>query len=859
MKFRTRISSAILALTMLFASGSVYAADDAVLSEDTIEIIFTDVTSKRTDVLEGEAKIMVSVSGAEGIASIAQTSLKFSGNLKYKSITFLEGENNPPKCFLYSPNAALVNSKKTLMPSIISTDKSIELSGTTDLFVLTFEGEPGDTVKLTLEDPDEENTYCIIDGEQLNAAESVSITAEASDKAVKGKTATIQLTMDKVTDFAGPASTGYKNSGIELRITGEDNEGYTIYTVLNNSNISKGGHRVGSSDSSVPTFIIENTVLADDTYTVEISGIGYVPLVLENVDFDEPIELTNKDFIPGDVDGDGEVTADDMNACSEYIDAGDYYEACDFNRDEKVNKYDLAVFEGMDDDEEEEEETFTAPAKIADLKAEGGDKSVTLTWTAPENGGKDITGYTVSYGKEAGKLDSKKELDADETSVTIDGLEDAVTYYFSVCAKNEIGTSKAATANAKTNDAAEEENPAEGVPGKIAKITASDIKTSSFVLKWEAPDNGGSDITGYKIKYSTTKTKLSTASPVSVDADELEYKVSSLEDNTTYYYQIAAENAKGIGEYSEIDSAKTKALAGGGGGGGGGGGAGGGGGGGFTPPVSTPTYYTVTFDAGEGKIASGSATANVQQNAKVQSVPTVTAPEGKEFVGWTRGSDTIDPTTVAVTANITFKAVYKNKETVKPGTDTPATPSTPVEEFTDLEGYAWAKDAIYTLKTKGIINGTSATTFAPANNIKRGDFILILVRMLGITAEKTDNFADVPADSYYAEAIEIAKAAGIAKGSGENFMPEATITRQDLITLAYRAFLAKGLITETAETTPLDVFADKADVADYAVSAMSSMVKAGIITGANGKVNPKNNATRAEVAVMCSRLLGLMK
>ena len=63
MKFRTRISSAILALTMLFASGSVYAADDAVLSEDTIEIIFTDVTSKRTDVLEGEAKIMVSVSG----------------------------------------------------------------------------------------------------------------------------------------------------------------------------------------------------------------------------------------------------------------------------------------------------------------------------------------------------------------------------------------------------------------------------------------------------------------------------------------------------------------------------------------------------------------------------------------------------------------------------------------------------------------------------------------------------------------------------------------------------------------------------------------------------------------------------
>ena len=90
-------------------------------------------------------------------------------------------------------------------------------------------------------------------------------------------------------------------------------------------------------------------------------------------------------------------------------------------------------------------------------------------------------------------------------------------------------------------------------------------------------------------------------------------------------------------------------------------------------------------------------------------------------------------------------------------------------------------------------------------------------------------------------------------------MPENSITRQDLITLAYRAFLNKGYIKEAADIASLESFSDKADVSDYAQKAMASMVSAGIIQGADGKVNPKGNATRAEVAVMCARLLELVK
>ena len=131
--------------------------------------------------------------------------------------------------------------------------------------------------------------------------------------------------------------------------------------------------------------------------------------------------------------------------------------------------------------------------------------------------------------------------------------------------------------------------------------------------------------------------------------------------------------------------------------------------------------------------------------------------------------------------------------------------------------------------------------------------------MLSINDAFAENFADVPAGKYYYNAIGSAKAAGIAQGSGENFMPENTITRQDLITLAYRAFLAKGYIEETDDMSSLNEFEDKDTIAAYAKTAMASMVKAGIIKGADGCVNPRGNATRAEVAVMCARLMELIK
>ncbi len=653
---RRKLGAIALAICILFGMTPVLAQET-----EPFEVIFTDVTKEDLTTLSGEAKIKVSVKGVAGNVTIAQLALQFTGDLKYKSINFLQGENNPEKGYMQvSPNAALANSQKTLMPSIINAKTPVSFAEETDLFILTFSGEPGASVTLRMTDL--KNSYCIVDGTEIYPANAQNVTVPASDKANEGKPAKVTLKMDKVTDFTAGGQADYQGSGVELTLTSETTKGYMIYTVLNNILISKGGHR---ENETIPTFTVENTVLNGDTYTIEVSGIGYVPYKKTGVIFDQAIILTNADFVPGDVNGDARVDATDKTLCQTLITNREYTEAADFNRDGKVDNYDMVVFDGI------QTEMVKVPSKMQKPTLEGGKKQITVSWKKP--GDESITGYIIKYG----------------------------------------------------------------------------VSTSNMKYSVEVKDAS-----------ATTKT------------------ITDLGADKTYYVAIAAVNRAGTGDFSDPANEKTDAAETTGGGGiGGGGGTGGGG----TPtPSETPTQ-------------------------------------------------------------------------------TPAPVPDISEVFNDLKDHAWAKEYIYILKEKGIISGVSDTEFAPASNIKRGDFILILTRMLGVSNSFDTNFADVPENSYYYSAIGAAKAAGIAQGNGENFMPENSITRQDLITLAYRAFQQKGYISETADASSLDVFHDKANISDYAVTAMASMVKEGIIQGNAGSVNPLGNATRAEVAVMCARLLELMK
>lgn len=177
--------------------------------------------------------------------------------------------------------------------------------------------------------------------------------------------------------------------------------------------------------------------------------------------------------------------------------------------------------------------------------------------------------------------------------------------------------------------------------------------------------------------------------------------------------------------------------------------------------------------------------------------------------------------------------------------------------FDDLDGdYAWAKEAVMKTQALGIINGKGEGIFAPGEAINRGDFAGFLIRTLGFTSESTENFSDVPAEREYAKEIAAGKALGILNGVGENmFSPEAPITRQDMMTIAARGMKLAGKLA-TADASALDVFHDKANVSDYAVESVASMIASGIIKGDDaGYLNPTGNTKRAEAAVIMERIL----
>ncbi|MCI7209481.1 MAG: S-layer homology domain-containing protein [Butyricicoccus sp.] len=102
---------------------------------------------------------------------------------------------------------------------------------------------------------------------------------------------------------------------------------------------------------------------------------------------------------------------------------------------------------------------------------------------------------------------------------------------------------------------------------------------------------------------------------------------------------------------------------------------------------------------------------------------------------------------------------------------------------------------------------------------------------------------------WYQKGMEWAKAHGVSDGTN----PEVNITREQLVTMLYR------YAGSPAASGSLDNFSDASTVSSYAVNAMQWAVANGIVNGSNGKLNPKNNATRAEVAAILMRFCEMGK
>ena len=139
------------------------------------------------------------------------------------------------------------------------------------------------------------------------------------------------------------------------------------------------------------------------------------------------------------------------------------------------------------------------------------------------------------------------------------------------------------------------------------------------------------------------------------------------------------------------------------------------------------------------------------------------------------------------------------------------------------------------------MSGTGDKTFSPNASTPRGMLMTVLARYAG---EDTAGGA-----TWYEKGMNWAKAKGVSDGTN----PPVNITREQLVTMLYR------YADSPAANGNLDNFSDSASVSSYAVNAMQWAVSNGIVNGSNGKLNPKNNATRAEVAAILMRFCEMNK
>ncbi|MCU6712896.1 DUF4855 domain-containing protein [Paenibacillus sp. J5C_2022] len=180
----------------------------------------------------------------------------------------------------------------------------------------------------------------------------------------------------------------------------------------------------------------------------------------------------------------------------------------------------------------------------------------------------------------------------------------------------------------------------------------------------------------------------------------------------------------------------------------------------------------------------------------------------------------------------------------------------PAMPFTDMNGHAWAQDAVMKLAELGIVKGTSDSSFNPAKEISRADFTLMLVRALGLQGEAGAAFSDVNPDDYYYEAVSVARQLGIISGIDDSrFAPQASITRQDMIVMAARALAAASNIDLTSDAAELQQYADSGQIAEYAAASIAGMIELELIKGDGDMLKPRDNSTRAETAVFLYRLL----
>ena len=177
-------------------------------------------------------------------------------------------------------------------------------------------------------------------------------------------------------------------------------------------------------------------------------------------------------------------------------------------------------------------------------------------------------------------------------------------------------------------------------------------------------------------------------------------------------------------------------------------------------------------------------------------------------------------------------------------------------EFGDVADSAWYADAVEFVASHELFQGTN-NGFEPDTTMNRAMLVTVLYRLEDASASGGSTFADVDPASWYAEAVAWADETGIVTGTDNGFEPNAPVTREQIATILYRYANVIGLDTSTKSS--LSGFPDGGETSNWASDAMQWAVSVGLFQGdGHGALNPKGDATRAQVATLFERLVGLI-
>lgn len=213
------------------------------------------------------------------------------------------------------------------------------------------------------------------------------------------------------------------------------------------------------------------------------------------------------------------------------------------------------------------------------------------------------------------------------------------------------------------------------------------------------------------------------------------------------------------------------------------------------------------------------------------------------------------------TVSITYKGYDTTGGSYTGTIKVTVTPPAKSSYFSDVTE-SWAAPSVDFLCSNQVYSGVfTGTTLDIGKQVTRGEVMQMIYNAFNLKSKVTtvtSNFTDVPVTHPYYTAINACYTLGVAQGYDGKFSPSDPITRQDAITLLYRAFNELGLNMSTGTASDLAGFRDNAKVSSYAVNAMASMIKSGIIQGdENNNVNPLGNLSRGEISVILHRAMTL--